>query len=167
MRELYLVVVGIHLLVAAAWVGGSVFLALAVIPALRAPQFRPFLPDLLHLIGRRARVLGWAALIILVVTGQVILLLRGITPSTWFDPTFWRTGFAHTLGTKAVLVALVLGLTALHDFGVGVRAVELARKAPGSPEALRLRRLSVWLARVGLLLSIAIVGLSVILARGG
>ncbi len=166
MRELYLLVVAIHLLAAAGWVGGSLFLALAVIPGIRQPQFRPIMPDLLDFIGRRARTLGWGALGTLVVTGVIILLLRGIGPATFLDPAFWKTGFAHTLGSKFAAAGLVLILTALHDFGVGVRANELARKDPTSAEARRLRRLAIWFARVNLGLAILIVGLSVILVRG-
>ncbi len=166
MRELYLLVVGVHLLAAAAWVGGSLFLALAVIPGIRQPQFRPIMPDLLDFIGRRARTLGWAALGTLIASGLIILLLRGITPATLIDGAFWRTGFAHTLATKFVAVGLVLALTALHDFGVGVRANQLARKDPTSAEARRLRRLAIWFARLNLGLAVLIVGLSVVLARG-
>lgn len=166
MRELYLLVVGVHLLAAAAWVGGSLFLALAVIPGIRRPQFRTVMPDLLDSIGHRARAIGWLALGTLVVTGLGILVLRGIYPATLLDPAFWQTGFAHTLATKFAAVALVLTLTALHDFGVGVRANELARKDPTSAEARRLRRLAIWFARLNLGLGIVIVGLSVVLVRG-
>ncbi len=166
MRELYLLVVAVHLLAAAAWVGGSLFLALVVIPGIRRPQFRPIMPDLLDFIGRRARVVGWGALVTLVATGLIILILRGIHPTAFFDPAFWQTGFAHTLGTKFGAVGLVLLLTALHDFGVGVRANELARKDPTSAEARRLRRLAIWFARANLVLAVVIVGLSVVLVRG-
>jgi hypothetical protein len=67
-------------------------------------------------------------------------------------------------GMKIVLVAVMLVLSAIHDFSLGPRASLLD---PESPEAGRLRRLSVALARFNGVFALALVYVAVRLARGG
>jgi hypothetical protein len=65
---------------------------------------------------------------------------------------------------KLVIVASMVGLSALHDFVLGPRA---SRLAPGSDTALLARRRAAWLARINTLLGVALIVVSVRLARGG
>jgi hypothetical protein len=77
---------------------------------------------------------------------------------------FWRTGVGHALSGKLVAVAAMIVVSALHDFVLGPAA---GRAAPGSADAVRLRRRAALLARVNALLGVAIVVAAVRLARGG
>jgi len=54
----------------------------------------------------------------------------------------------------------------LHDIVVGPRAVAKLREAPGSAQALRLRRLASWMGRTTLLLGVAIIAAAIMLVRG-
>jgi copper resistance protein D len=65
---------------------------------------------------------------------------------------------------KIVLVAVMLVLSAVHDFYLGPRAGVLD---PESDEADRLRRSSLMLARINGALALALIYVAVRLARGG
>jgi putative copper resistance protein D len=114
MRTLYFITVGLHLLTAIFWIGGLLFLALAVVPVVRRPAFRALSPALLEAIGLRFRSLDWIAMGVLVLTGLINLLARGVTPALLMDPAFWGGAFGRALAGKLLTVALVIGLNALH-----------------------------------------------------
>ncbi len=69
-----------------------------------------------------------------------------------------------------ILVALVLTLSAIHDFVLGprlARGLEASRGASRDEEAiLRQRRLVSCIARINLVLALAILALGVMLVRG-
>ena len=71
------------------------------------------------------------------------------------------------LGGKLLLVALTLGINAVHDFHFGPKAIRLMQNAPESPEAERMRWWSSWLGRLTLLLSLGILWFAILLPRGG
>ncbi len=101
----------------------------------------------------RFRALGWWAIGVLLLTGLLNPRLRG----WWID-----TG--HALAWKLGLVAFMLVVSAVHDFVIGPRA---GRAAPGSPEAMTLRRRAAWAARINALAAVGLVVAAVQLARGG
>ena len=70
----------------------------------------------------------------------------------------------HALAVKLVAVAMMVIISATHDFALGPAA---GRVSPGSPSALRLRRRAAMLARLNALIGIALVVAAVRLARGG
>jgi hypothetical protein len=63
-------------------------------------------------------------------------------------------------------VALILAISAAHDFWLGPRATRAWQAAPASPQARRLRRQATWLARLNAVLALATVALGVLLVRG-
>jgi putative copper export protein len=130
-----------------------VFFAAVVVPTIRRPEMRPSAPILMRFVGPRFRVLGWAALGVLGITGVLNLYFRGITWSMLVDGGFWSAGFGRILGYKLVLVAVVVVMALAHEW-----------VASGSGEA-QARRAS-WLGRVMLVLSLAILFLAVSLVRG-
>jgi putative copper export protein len=146
----YVVIVAIHVLAAAVWIGSLAFFALVVVPALRRVETGERRAALLRAIGHRFRIVGWACLAVLVVTGVLNLRFRGIGADLLFDANFWATSFGKTLAAKLGLVAVLLGATAAHDV------------LAASPR----RRLVSWLGRATLLLSIGILVLAVALVRG-
>jgi len=151
MTVLYLLSVWVHILAAAVWIGSMAFFAIAVVPALRGAENREAVLPMVRAIGKRFRWVAWACLAVLVVTGVTNLWLRGIDTSTLLAGEFWATGFGRTLAHKLALVGLVVVVTVGHD------------ALSGSPER---RRLTSWLGRAALVLSVGVVLLAVALVRG-
>lgn len=134
----------IHVLAAVTWIGGMLFIALVLVPVTRRLQDPALRARLVHETGMRFRTVGWIALAVLVATGLGNL---------WLFPTFlWSPRLHAKLGL--VLVALVLAV--IHDFVLGPRAGR-----PGADPALRVR--ASWVARVNVLVVLAIVALGLAL----
>jgi putative copper export protein len=138
-----IVVVWLHVLAAAVWVGGLVSTTHLVIPAL-ARGDRACLP----LLGR-ARMAAWAALGLLVVSG--LENLRHVRlDSPW-------------VLAKLSLVVILLALAAHRDFALVPRATrDIARGAAPVGALAGVR----WLDRVLLLLAVVVLFLGVGVARG-
>ena len=173
LSSMYQAAVFIHLASAIVWIGGSLFLALVLIPVMRryapAPADPPILPaDMLGTMARRFRVISWVCILLLVATGLYILPTRyGIG----FGDFFSLGGhFVATLQVKVALVAVVIWLSAIHDFVIGpytnrlIEAMQAGQEPPGYLPALR--RSVVWIARVNVLLTILVVIVAVTMTRG-
>ena len=140
---LRLVVVWLHVVAAAAWVGGVLYASHLVVPAV-ARGGRDCLPLL-----ARGRVVAWAAWAILVVTG-LENLRRASTVSPW-------------LAAKLVVVIGLIALAAHRDFAVVPRAVRAIEGGGAPTVALSgLRALD----RVLLAVALAVLFLAVGVARG-
>jgi copper resistance protein D len=148
----YVTLVTLHLLGAVVWIGGMLFLGLVLVPVLRGrpPAERA---ALLHAVGRRFLTIGWIALGTLLVTGPILWALRGFAVSL---------ALAH----KLVLVAIILGLSVLHDFVLGPRLATLIAQSEASGETARLRRRVALLARLNVLLALVVLILGVAISRG-
>jgi uncharacterized membrane protein len=166
MRTLYLVSVGLHIVAAAAWLGGMLFLVLVLVPALRTPALAAHATAAIRAVGERYRTVGWATLLVLVATGVANAALRAGSLASLSDRAWWATPFGRLLALKLALVALVLVLSALHDFAIGPRAGRLMAEAPDATRTARWRGAARWMGRVNLLLALAIVALAVRLVRG-
>lgn len=165
MSRLYLVVVALHVLAAMVWLGGTFFLALVGAPVLRKVEPASLRTQLFEALGVRFRLVGWTAIAVLVATGLAVMHYRG-----WLDVAlltgadFWNTGAGRAFAVKLVAVALMLAMTAAHDFVLGPRA---GRMDLTTPEGARLRRRSALLARWGALLGLVVLGAAVTLVRPG
>ncbi|MBI2935479.1 MAG: CopD family protein [Chloroflexi bacterium] len=155
----------LHILAAAAWIGGMVFLALVLVPVLRGAEYRGIAASFIQKAGVRLRWLGWGSVGVLVVTGLLNLAHR-VGWSGLADIELWQSSFGHILAVKLALAAMVALLMALHDFVLGPRATTLLKAAPASSRALRTRSAATWLARLTLIGSVIVVALSVALVRG-
>ena len=134
----------IHVLAAVTWIGGMLFIALVLVPVTRRLEDPALRTRLVHEAGVRFRTVGWIALGFLVLTGLGNL---------WLFPAFlWSPRFHAKLGL--VLVALTLAV--IHDFVLGPRAGR-----PGADPALRVR--ASWVARVNVLVVLAVVALGLAL----
>ena len=141
---MYQAAVFIHLASAIIWIGGSLFLALVLIPVLRryapAPGEPPVLPPgLLANMARRFRWISWVCIVLLVATGLYILPTRyGIGFADFFS---LGGHFVATLQVKVALVAVVIWLSAMHDFIIGpytnrlIEAMQAGARAAGVPAA--------------------------------
>jgi uncharacterized membrane protein len=162
---LYWVTVTVHVLSAMLWLGGMLFLAAVGAPVLRAIEPPSLRQRLFKELGMRFRAIGWMAIALLISTGVVNLHYRG-----WLrwdgvlgNGAFWSTGTGQALAWKLVSVVTMVAVSAVHDFALGPAA---SRAAPGSAEALRLRRRAALLARVNAIVGIMVVAAAVRLARG-
>jgi len=148
----YFILITLHLLAAAVWIGGMLFLGLVLTPVLR---YRP--PDerasLLSAVGRRFLKVAWSALGAILVTGPLLWIKRG------FDVT-------PVLAAKLTLVGVILLLSVLHDFVLGPRLIERLRGGGHGEETLRLRRRVALLARLNVLCALVVLILGLAISRG-
>ena len=171
--RMYQAAVFLHLASAIIWIGGSIFLALVLIPALRRFAVPPGQdggppPGLLEAIARRFRVIAWVCIVILVATGLFILPVRyGIGFTEFFSV---GGHFTATLQVKVALVAIVIWLSFMHDFIIGPyvnRLLQAAQQGEAAhPRLPLLRKIVVWVARINLLLTVLIVVVAVTMTRG-
>jgi putative copper resistance protein D len=133
----------VHVLSAITWVGGMLFIALVLVPTVRALGDATLRARLIRDSGQRFRAVAWIALAVLLLTGLLNL---------WFQPALLHSGRFHG---KLGLVGLALLLSAFHDFVLGPRA-----NLPGVDPSARVR--ASWVARLNVLvaLSIVLLGLS-------
>ncbi len=138
---------GVHILGATIWVGGSVVLGMATMVLSRDREGGA---DRIAEVGRRVGPLLWTALAATVATGLYNL--------TWYLPpgTGWTSWIGLPEGpillAKLVLVSVMVAAAALHSFVLGPRLMSLRRR--GSPPT-RLRRLSRWNRFLALLSTVA------------
>jgi uncharacterized membrane protein len=163
---LYLLSVWLHILAAAVWIGGMIFLVLVLVPATRRPEYRDIAAPLIRWTGERFRWVGWVCLGLLVLSGTFNVAYRGFTWKDALSGRLWQGPFGQALGIKLLLVSAILALSALHDFSIGPRSTALWQANPGAPEAMRLRRRARAIGRINLLLALLVVVFAVILVRG-
>ncbi|MBI3990235.1 MAG: DUF4149 domain-containing protein [candidate division NC10 bacterium] len=166
MHAFYLLSVWLHLLAAMIWIGGMVFLAMALVPVIRRLKDQEVATTLIHETGMRFRWVGWGCLGLLLVSGTVNLAYRGFGWTDVWSGRIVQGPLGQVLGFKLLLVAVILLISALHDFLIGPRATALGQADPTSLEARRLRRQASWLGRLNLLLALIVVALGVMLVRG-
>ncbi len=166
MQGVYLMSVWFHIMAAVVWVGGTIFLVIVLVPAIRRPEFGGIASALIRFTALRFRCVGWVCFCIFVVTGIVNLAARGIGLQDLQDAIFWQSSFGRTLAIKLMLVAAILLISAFHDFLLGPRASAAWEADPASAETLRLRRQAVQLGRLNLLMGLVAIVLGIMLVRG-
>jgi len=165
MRILYLVSVYLHISAAFLWLGGMIFLSLVLVPSLRASADGAQMARVMTVVGRRYRRLGWWAMGTLVLTGLLNAVGRWTAP-VLLTGAFWSSAAGRILGFKLLVVALMFGVSAVHDFVLGPRSAA-RRQAGAAPEELaRLRRQVSWLGRANLAFGMLVLALAVWLVRG-
>jgi uncharacterized membrane protein len=152
----------IHLLAATLWVGGQLMLFLAVMPAARAIDPPTARGPLVRAVTRRFGYLGWGALLLLILTGIGNVFER----DDFYQPTGvfeYDYRYAWLLTAKLALVVIVVLLTAWHTFILGPRMLTMQEWGPAGRTSAdtearlrRLRRLSMILTAITLLLSLVI-----------
>lgn len=154
-----------HVVAAAIWVGSQVMMFAVVIPAVRAVGEPGARFEILRGVTRRFGYLGLGALVLLVLTG--IDNITRHSPGDMFD-----IRYGYILAVKLTMVALVFLLTVLHTTVIGpaqlsLQEAELSRdNVIAAERAASLRRVSVTISVLTLLLSLAIVFCAVLLGSG-
>jgi putative copper export protein len=133
------------------WVGGTVALVFAAVPAIRVLEGRERVP-LLRKLGRRWRPLGYGSLAVLVLTG----LLLAHEHYAFSREVLFGTTFGVVLVVKSVLVVLVVIASVLHDYVLGPRLQREMRE--GLPQRTRPRLIAVGWASFALTIAIPILG---------
>ena len=145
------VLVAIHLLAAAVWVGGTVALVFVGVPVIVKLEGETRGMALREL-GRRWRPLGYGALGVLVVTGLLLADEDLDEASAAFDVV---------LAIKIGLVALMIGASLYHDYVLGPRLAAQIRA--GEPPTIRPKL--VWVGRFAFVLTIVVPILGVALQQ--
>lgn len=165
MHSLYLLSVYLHIAAAIVWIGGMFFLVLVIVPWLRQGE-RAQAAMVMRATGKRFRDIGWACFGVVLVTGAFNLYVRGVRFGDFLRPEWLASPFGKAVTWKLSVFALVLCLSAIHDFVHGPRATLAVRKDPRSPEAERFRKQASYLGRLNMALALVLLGLGVVLVRG-
>ena len=128
------VVRSLHLIGAAVWAGGLVFLGLAVTVARRTISDQAERIALLRGLGRGFLVVGGIAMLVLIATGSDMAGDRLDSLGDLFD-----TEYGRRLAEKLSLVGLVIVLTLVHSFVQGPALSKLRAQALERPDDPGLR----------------------------
>jgi len=130
----------LHVLAAAIWLGGTVALVFAGVPAIRVlgPKERG---PLLKKLGRRWRPWGYGSLAVLGVSGLVLAEEHDALHRALLTDT----DFGRVLLVKSALVAVLVASAIVHDYVLGPRLQREIRE--GRPPVSRPRLVAVgWLS---------------------
>jgi len=153
----------LHLIAAAVWAGGMVFLGVAVGAARRTLADRERIA-LLRQLGRRFLLVGGVAMLVLIATGTQMAADRLAAFGDLFD-----TDYGKRLSEKLALVVVVIVLTLFHSLVQGPALSRLREQALERPDDAQLgatiRRKSVRSGIVSMLNLIATLAILVLAAR--
>jgi copper resistance protein D len=157
---MFSVLVVLHILGAVAWIGGMIFLSLVLAPLVMSRKAAPEFMALFRSAALRFRIVVWTAIGILLATGPMLVVQRGIdmtNPATW----------PGILTVKLWLVGLLLLLTFSHDLVLGpkvshLRAIPASSRTAWEQTIVQTAR---WLPRLSLLVALAVVVVAAVLAR--
>jgi len=165
MHSLYILSVWLHILAATIWVGGMLFLVLVVVPWLRSGG-QQYAGLFLRETATRFRSIAWWCFGVVLVTGTFNLWMRGVRFGNFVDPQWLASPFGSTVAAKLAVFALVLAISARHDWVVGPQASAAIAKDPRSEEADRLRRAASLHGRLNTLLALLLLAIGVMIVRG-
>ncbi|HBP89869.1 MAG TPA: hypothetical protein DD706_19495 [Nitrospiraceae bacterium] len=156
----HIILVWIHLVGAAFWVGGMLFLSLVAVPLLKQASDPLSAQRGFVNLARRFRTLVWGTLFILVVTGSVLLgnVINFRVPLASWPPVVL---------TKLILVFLLVVVSLTHDRIIGPKVRILKSKVLSElsvGEGLLLR-FSPLLGRLTLMLGLGVFLAAVIMVR--
>lgn len=154
MNSWYYISVWLHIVGAAFWIGGMLFLPLVLLPGIKD---NPDRRNLLMVTGLKFRFYGYIVLAILFVTGLLNIYLRGISFSLDF---FIRTRYGQLVELKIILFVLMLTVSLMHDVIVGRKALE-------QMENQNIKLIARWTGRLLLLIALIMAYIGVVISRGG
>ena len=153
----------LHLIAAAVWAGGLIFLGVAVGAARKTLGDRERIA-LFRQLGRRFLVVGGGAMVLLIATGSSLASDRLASFGDLFD-----TDYGKRLSEKLALVVLVIVLTAFHSLVQGPALSRLREQALERSDdaelAATIRRKSARAGVVSLLNLLATLAILVLAAR--
>ncbi len=158
------ITVWIHIVAVAVWLGPQFFMFLVAMPAVRLIEDAGVRIRVMRAVIYRFGYVAWAALVVIILTGVSNLFQEDDEASIDIFSSDYR--YMLIFNVKMGLFVVMALLTVLHTFVVGPRQLRLHEELPtGSPEILRMRRISMIVSGSVLLLSIAIVYVAAVLAN--
>ena len=142
----------LHILAATIWVGPQFMLFVAAVPAVRSVEDVQQRARAMRILTRRFGYLAWAAMAVLVITGIGNLYQQELSVDELFD-----RNFGVIFQVKMTLVILTVVLTALHSFVIGPRLSRLQESVTDERQIAAMRRVSVLVSAVNLLVAIGII----------
>jgi len=166
-HTLYIISTFLHIVTAIFWTGSMLFMTLVLVPSLRAENSPGLIARMLAVVGTRYKRYGWAALVVLVITGWLNLHARGVSNAMLVNRDFWEGTFGTTLAWKLMFFVAVIVLSILHDGFIGPRFRRFSSPDhQDKVKAEKFRFLASWMGRLTLLLSLVITALAVMMVRG-
>jgi len=160
-----LLILWVHILGVILWIGGSLFIPLVIIPALRetlslSERFR-----IMERVGRRFLPISWGLLLLILFTGLINVMNTGIAIGFRFP-----SRYMWILTVKFLLVLGIFAIHAIHVYILGPKITAAAsRLDPAATElpkdATRLSKGSAIVSMLGILLGLIVVWLGLILSR--
>ena len=149
----------IHLLAAVVWIGGMVFLSVVLVPVLRRDGLFANYALLFRTVAYRLQESGV----------ERDGVARGTAPPRLVsvDPPVGAKTVASRFAAKMSLVALLYGMTLIHDLVIGPYARRILAMADGERTARQraLTKYSSLVPRLSLLIALFVLLLAVVLAR--
>ena len=142
----------IHILAATIWVGPQVFLFVAAVPAVRTIEDLQVRTRVMRVITTRFNYLAWGALTVLVITGIANLYEHDLEVDQLFD-----LNFGVVFQVKMTLLIATVALTGRHSFVLGPRVLRMQESAVDAAEIAPVRRWSIIVSAVNMLLALGIV----------
>ena len=132
MQFSYNLIVLIHVLAAILWLGGMFFIGLVMVPVLREMEPPEKRIEVLSSAAKRFRTLSWVAIPVLLITGILNAMNRGVTLEMVSNGSLFLSHFGKILTIKVAVVLIMLILGAIHDFVLGPRLTNImAGTGPG------------------------------------
>lgn len=157
MNSFYYISVWLHIVCAAFWIGGMLFLPLVLLPGIKN---NPERSQLLMVTGLKFRFYGYIVLSILLLTGILNMYFRGINFSWDF---FTSSHYGRLVIVKVILFLIILLVSLIHDLFVGRKAVGEVKES----DRRKLKLIARWTGRILLLISLTMAYLGVVISRGG
>ncbi len=153
----------IQIVAVAVWLGPQFFMFLVTVPAVRVIEDPEVRLRVMKVIVTRFGWLAWAAMGVIVLSGVSNLFQEADEFGHIWDSEY---RYFQIFSTKMVLVGLMVILTALHTFVIGPKQLRLLEEMRSdSTEAAGLRRVSIIVSSLTLLISIATVYTAALLAN--
>ena len=154
MNTWYYISVWLHIIGAAFWIGGMLFLPLVLLPGIKA---HPDRRNLLMATGLRFRFYGYIVLALMLVTGLLNIYFRGINFSWQF---FTESRYGRLVSLKIILFTLMILASLFHDLFAGRKAIEQMQNTA------QLKSIASWTGRILLLIALIMAYIGVLISRG-
>jgi uncharacterized membrane protein len=152
----------VHLLSASIWVGGSIFIGIVLVPMLKTLANSSAERTMLMIkIGRRFNKIALPALIVLVATGIYKAQLFLASPNTLLD-----SNYGIVLVIKIIVIASMIVLFGIHVQISGSGNEQLLANNSSDSNIMKLRTKIIWLGRIIVGQSIAILLFAAMLETG-